>query len=64
MLKQAAREFFERRERAWRPGVVLLMARALDAGYTDEDGEAIKKQLQLAEIVEMMSTAQVGGWQK
>jgi len=59
MLKQAAREFFERRERAWRPGVVLLMARALDAGITDEDGEALMKQRMLAEIVEMMSTAQV-----
>lgn len=59
MLKQAAREFFERRERAWRPGVVLLMARALDEGETDEDGDVLMKQIQLAEIVEMMSTAQV-----
>lgn len=60
MLKQAAREFFERRERAWRPGVVLLMARALDAGEAEagEDRE-LTKELQLAEIVEMMSTAQV-----
>jgi geranylgeranyl pyrophosphate synthase len=76
LLQEAAREFFERRERAWRPGTVLLLARALAA--SDEAAAAAKagagapgaaqseqrckpnaKQLQLAEIVEMMVTAQV-----
>lgn len=61
LLQAAAREFFERRERAWRPSVVLLMARALTAdGDNDESSndEAFAKHLMLAEIVEMMSTAQ------
>ena len=77
LLKEAAREFFERRERAWRPGTVLLLARALQASAeapaAAEAGEEAPaaspvaesqckpnaKQLQLAEIVEMMATAQV-----
>ena len=72
LLKDAAREFFERRERAWRPGTVLLLARALGASAeaaAAEEGDAPgisegqckpnAKQLQLAEIVEMMATAQV-----
>ncbi len=58
LLQEAAREFFERRERAWRPGTVLLMARAL-AGTEQPKGSLEAKQLQLAEIVEMMATAQV-----
>ena len=57
LLQEAAREFFERRERAWRPGTVLLMARTL---MEDAENEAMgAKQLKLAEIVEMMATAQV-----
>ena len=57
LLQEAAREFFERRERAWRPGTVLLMARAL---MEDAENQAMgTKQLKLAEIVEMMATAQV-----
>jgi len=67
LLQEAAREFFERRERAWRPGTVLLMSRALgvDGGVATGGGSKKKapepsaKQLQLAEIVEMMVTAQV-----
>ena len=52
LLQEAAREFFERRERAWRPGTVLLMARAL---MEDAENQAMgAKQLKLAEIVEMM----------
>ena len=68
LLQEAAREFFERRERAWRPGTVLLLSRALAvdpaaAASTASGGDAghrpSAKQLQLAEIVEMMTTAQV-----
>lgn len=71
LLQEAAREFFERRERAWRPGTVLLMSRALGAseeaaasGKAVDNGKGAAcrptaKQLQLAEIVEMMVTAQV-----
>eukprot|EP00614_Pseudopedinella_elastica_P027614 CAMPEP_0172615846 /NCGR_PEP_ID=MMETSP1068-20121228/62540_1 /TAXON_ID=35684 /ORGANISM="Pseudopedinella elastica, Strain CCMP716" /LENGTH=537 /DNA_ID=CAMNT_0013421115 /DNA_START=103 /DNA_END=1716 /DNA_ORIENTATION=- len=76
LLQEAAREFFERRERAWRPGTVLLMARALGVSAPEHDehaspeassavsdsGSSVRpnpKQLQLAEIVEMMVTAQV-----
>lgn len=63
LLQAAAREFFERRERAWRPSVVLLMARALAADDEDpskvsSEDESFAKHLMLAEIVEMMSTAQ------
>jgi hypothetical protein len=76
LLQEAAREFFERKERAWRPGTVLLMARALAVEADNESNAAAAaaaaaasasskmydpspKQLQLAEIVEMMVTAQV-----
>ena len=31
LLQEAAREFFERRERAFRPTIVILAARALQA---------------------------------
>lgn len=61
LLQEAAKEFFERRERAWRPSVVLLMSRAIPA--TMEDVEDLNlsqgKQMKLAEIVEMMATAQI-----
>ena len=40
--------------------MVLLMARALDAAESEgDDDRELTKELQLAEIVEMMSTAQV-----
>jgi len=61
LLQEAAKEFFERRERAWRPCMVLLMARALEPASLDqvELQRRRDKQMQLAEIVELMATAQV-----
>ena len=58
LLQEAAREFFERRERAFRPTIVILAARALQA-LKRSPPAVFKLQCQLAEIVEMMSTAQV-----
>ena len=57
LLQEAAREFFERRERAFRPAVVLLVARAVEG--TASGTTLPEKQCLLAEIVEMMCTAQV-----
>jgi len=57
LLQEAAREFFERRERAFRPTIVILAARALQA-LKRSPPAVFKLQCQLAEIVEMMSTAQ------
>ena len=57
LLQEAAREFFERRERAFRPAVVLLVARAVEG--TASGKTLPEKQCLLAEIVEMMCTAQV-----
>jgi len=60
LLREAAREFFERRERAFRPAVVILVARALPmVKESDEVSIAAARQCLLAEIVEMMSTAQL-----
>lgn len=56
LLQEAAREFFERRERAFRPAVVILVARALPL-LSPESSLAAARQCLLAEIVEMMSTA-------
>ena len=62
LLQEAAREFFERRERAFRPTIVILAARALqtlDGGKLKPKTDPVfMLQCQLAEIVEMMSTAQ------
>ncbi|KAJ1446724.1 isoprenoid synthase domain-containing protein [Pelagophyceae sp. CCMP2097] len=55
LLQGAAREFFERRERAFRPAVVLLVSRALQT----ETEELPARHRLLAEIVEMMCTAQI-----
>ena len=57
LLQEAAREFFERRERAFRPAVVLLVARAVEG--TEAGAQVPGKQCLLAEIVEMMCTAQI-----
>lgn len=58
LLQEAAREFFERRERAFRPAVVILVARALPlAADESELSKRAARQCLLAEIVEMMSTA-------
>lgn len=57
LLQEAAKGFMERRERAWRPAVVLLVARALCVAKNKD--EMLEKHIQLAEIVEMMSTAQI-----
>merc|ERR1711924_120827 len=53
----AAREFFERRERAFRPAVVLLVARAVES--TEKGKPVSARQCLLAEIVEMMCTATI-----
>ena len=58
LLQEAAREFFERRERAFRPCVVLLAARAVSP-HLPADEAVSPRQCLLAEIVEMMSTAQL-----
>lgn len=55
LVQEAAKGFMERRERAWRPAVVLLVARAL---ADSRKKDVLDKHIQLAEIVEMMSTAQ------
>merc|ERR1712124_141477 len=52
-----AREFFERRERAFRPAVVLLVARAVES--TEKGKPVSARQCLLAEIVEMMCTATI-----
>lgn len=57
LLQEAAREFFERRERAFRPAVVLLVARAVEA--TAQGEPVTSRQCLLAEIVEMMCTATI-----
>ena len=57
LLQEAAREFFERKERAFRPATVLLVARAL--GGQPESAPIPPRQCLLAEIVEMMCTAQI-----
>ncbi|KAJ8600514.1 hypothetical protein CTAYLR_009212 [Chrysophaeum taylorii] len=60
LLQEAAREFFERRERAFRPAVVILVARALPLVAPEAEASIIAaRQCLLAEIVEMMSTAQI-----
>ena len=51
LLQEAAREFFERRERAFRPAVVLLVARAVES--TEKGKPVSARQCLLAEIVEM-----------
>merc|ERR1711869_181239 len=50
-------EFFERRERAFRPAVVLLVARAVES--TEKGKPVSARQCLLAEIVEMMCTATI-----
>ena len=57
LLQEAAREFFERRERAFRPAVVLLVARAVES--TEKGKPVSARQCLLAEIVEMMCTATI-----
>jgi len=61
LLKTMARYYFDLEGKQFRPMVLLLLSRAIECHKTFplEDGNILPKQLQLAEIVEMIHTASI-----
>jgi hypothetical protein len=60
LLKTIANYYFNLKGKSMRPTIVLLLARALQSHIQLEESNAIfKKQLQLAEIIEMIHTASI-----